>query len=292
MKLSAIISKGQKCLALSTPTRRYLFFMGAYYALIWPIYLVLVSVMDFFHLQLGHHLGTMGAWIMAWAWPLALVAKGTSLFIIWKLISINEDRSTTWKKLWPLNVWPSMEVWAVLVMVWFLLAIICRPVWAGTSWHLFLEGLFSLAIFYLLDALLLKKITNYLASQKIVFSHPYRNVFFLAWAIGLESYIFFRLAFPFAEGHAFYVLINTALMVALALWRSGRAADLLAVAFGIFACGGCGFGQDPLWGSANQVFRLGHELQAGEYFILAVIILGYWWHRQERRTHGQRDNLF
>ena len=291
MKLSHTLRRGAQYLVLSTATRRYLFFMGAYYILLWPIYLVLVSVMDFFHLQLGHHLGTMGAWIMAWAWPLALVAKGISLFILWKVISINEDRSTTWKKLWPVNVWPSMEVWAVLVMVWFLLAILCRPVWAGTNWYLFLEGFWAIAIFYLLDAILLKKISYYLAGQKIAFSHPNRSVFFLAWGIGLEGYVFFRLAFPFAEGHAFYVLMNTAMVAALALWRSGRMADLLAVALGIFACGGCGFGQDPLWGSMNQIFRLGHELRAAEYFILVVIILGYWWYRQERRTHGQRENL-
>ncbi|MBP5296042.1 MAG: hypothetical protein J6Y94_01770 [Bacteriovoracaceae bacterium] len=291
MQVGQIIAWGKKFLRPSMATRRYLFFMGAYYVLMWPIYLVLVSVMDFFHLQLGHHLGTMEAWILAWAWPLVLVAKVLALFIVWKLISINEDRSTSWKKIWPHNAWPAPEVWAVLVMFWFLLAILCRPVWSGTSWHLFLEGFFSLAIFYLLDALLIKKITSYLAQREITFTHPGRREFWLAWAIGLEGYVFFCLAFPFAEGHAFYVLINTAIMAYLALWRSGRGADLGAVAIGLFACGGCGFGQDPLWGSAHQIFRLGHELQAAEYFILAVIILGYWGHRQERRKQGQRTNF-
>ncbi len=271
--------------------RYYLFFMGAYYLLLWPIYLVLVSVMDFFHLQLGHHLGTMEAWIMAWAWPLVLAAKGISLFIIWKLISINQDRPVPWKKLGPPNFWPSPEVWAVLVMVWFLLAILSRPVWTGTSWYLFGEGFLALAAFYLLDALLLKKINAYLASRDISLAHPGRSEFLLAWGIGLESYIVFSVAFPFAEGQAFYVLMNTAIMAYLALWRSGRLADLVAVALGIFACGGCGFGQDPLWGTSYQVFRLGHRLTASEYFILVVIILGYWWHRQERRKHGQRANL-
>jgi len=270
---------------------RYLFFFGAYYALMWPLYLVLVSLIDFFHLQLGHHLGTMEAWIFAWAWPLVLGAKFLSLIVWWKIIGINEDRQVSWKKLFKGNAWPSAEIWTVLGAVWFLWAILCRPQWVGTPWYIFGEEFVALAAYYLLDAIYLKKIGWYLEGQNQGLSAGGGRVAVVIWLLGLEAYAFFALAFPFAEGHRFYVWINTALVAYLALWRQGRWADLMAVALGLFACGGCGFGQDPVWGTTAQVFRLGRALTWPEYFILAVIILGYWWRRQERRQHGRRENL-
>ena len=268
----------------------YLFFFGAYYLLMWPLYLVLVSLIDFFHLQLGHHLGTMEAWIFAWAWPLVLVAKLLSLIVWWKMIGINEDRKLSWKKLFRGNAWPSAEVWVVLGASWLLLILLCRPEWGGISWYILGEEFAALALFYLLDAIFIKKISWYLEDKQPGLGLG-RQTWWVIWPLGGEAFVLFHLAFPFAEGHHFYVWINTALMAYLALWRNGRWADLLAVALGLFAAGGCGFGQDPVWGTSTQVFRLGHTLIWPEYFILAVIILGYWGHRQERRKQGQRTNF-
>jgi hypothetical protein len=253
-----------------------------FYALIWIVHLLFVSVLSFFHFLLNHQLGTIEAWIFAWGWPIILICKLASLGVIWKFLIIKMDRPYTWKDVIKFEgLLPSGEI--IVISIFLLLAAVwvCRPSEAGDNIFQLsaaLQGVVGISFFYFSDVFMIKILDDIYPLQE-------KHLFWRKIVFPLAPYASFYAIFHYSIGPAFFLYWNTLLMIYLCSWRGGRWPDILFTLFIYISPAALFLGQDPVWGEYFQIFKMARPMNALEYSILVLIAIGYLWRRQGRREN-------
>ncbi len=266
---------------LSGPFGRQITALMAYYLLIWPIQLSLVSVATYFHLGMEHPLGVIEQWLFAhgpWIMMASkLSAAGTVLMFVFQAGPHRHPyRKVVMDRLRP----PDQEIILVTCVAAVLTLATGMPERASVvtiAWGQVGVSLLGTCIFYGTDLYVL-----FALAQEFPLSLR-RRMFVQALAV-LMMWGFGKACFPFADGMSSAVLFNFLTLLFLAHWhvedlvRPGLYLGLFLAPFAAL------MGLDPMWGTSMAPFVAAHRLGPAHSAILLSLAIGH--------AYAKERNLF
>ena len=242
----------------------YLFF-GALF------YLVLISIISFFHFMLGHKISEIQEWILGYGWQLIILSKLMAFFCIFQIIGLDayyKDlfKYITEKKIQKLNR-------NILILIFFtVIFFIMIGQLVIIPYHQFQVIRFALAlvgimVFYTTDLVLL-------VALQIVYPLDKRALVFRLLVFPLLFLLSAKLTYTFAENINFFVWGQFfAVMYLLNIDRNNYLSVLLYIvttsAVFVF-CGG-----DPVWGNLFSILKFEKPITGVSIVLWLAIFIMY-----------------
>ncbi len=249
---------------------RHLGYYLVFCFLTWFFHLLLISILTFIHLQLGHSLKVIDEWFFQNAWMIISFSQFSSLLVSFQLVSMWSDRR---QLLAPLTrqgwgvIRPSFS--RVLGFLW--LALLC---WGIPQFKLeadFFKNLASIlgiCLFYGVSVFFVGTL-----NEIFPLNRSEKN-----WQILIFPFLFWIMidtTFPYRSVWGFEVALILAFSLFLYFWR-GENWTHPALFLGAFvAPSGAFFGSDPLWGASFSFGKISSPLKAYEWGILLSISWAY-----------------
>lgn len=103
---------------LRSPLGRQLSGYLLFYLVLWSLHLIIISLVSFFHLLLGHNIQTIGDWIGDRGWTLILISKLLVLFVSMQFINLKTNKLSAIKSYFKNSIQrPRIEMFVVLVFL-------------------------------------------------------------------------------------------------------------------------------------------------------------------------------
>jgi len=242
----------------------YLFF-GALF------YLILISMISFFHFMLGHKISEIQEWILGYGWQLIILSKLMAFFCIFQIIGLDayyKDlfRYITEKKIKKLD----RNIFILIFFTAIFFVLLGQPV--VISHHQFQMIRFALAlvgitVFYVTDLILI-------VALQIVYPLDKRALVFRLFIFPLLFLLSSKLTYTFAENINLFVWGQFfAMMYLLNIDRNNYFSVLfyIIITSAVFVF----FGGDPVWGNLFSIFKFDKPIAGGFILLWLAIFIIY-----------------
>lgn len=240
---------------------------------LWFMNIIVVSIISFFHFQLGHRLGTIENWLFEQGWAPILISKLLAFLVLLKISQLRlTDRALLGHLL--IKSWrpPRIEMMASFLFLAFFI------IWFGSPqlkeaghlniWEI-VVSFFSSLVFYSIDFSVILVLEYIFGIEKK--SHLFLKIFGLSYLLFEVQRSSFLYAANF-KGHVWvFLAIGAALVLAEKINWSWPLLFLWLIVAPISAV----FGLDPLWGDFYSPLHLLFPLSPIHYFGLSMVIFFY-----------------
>lgn len=270
---------------------KHILYYGMFHLLVWFFYLLLVSVIAFFHFMLKHHLSDVEDWLFIHGWEIVLITKLGAFFILLKFIYVKNSVRRPFRKLLSDGMLaPIKENFVVITFLLFFLVSLGYPIEAQES----KAGLFGQIIslfgnfaFYMVDILFINALRN---------NYPLDAT----WKKRLELFLFPLIFFLVSKNIFLYetnmnemVFFNAIFCLYLSDWKRSNW-TYSALYLLLFSCPvSVIFGMDPIWGKTfsflNMKFSVLEKILIPRetiYISLLIISLGYLFLKKKKSDFG------
>ncbi|OFZ27860.1 MAG: hypothetical protein A2381_07640 [Bdellovibrionales bacterium RIFOXYB1_FULL_37_110] len=250
---------------------KQLLMYGGYLFFIALFYLVLISIISFFHFMLGHKISEIQEWILGYGWQLIILSKLMAFFCIFQIIGLDayyKDlyRYITEKKIKKFD--RNILILILFTAVFFIT--LGQPV--IIPHHQFQMIRFALALvgitaFYVADLILI-------VALQIVYPLDKRTLVLRLLIFPLLFLLSSKLTYTFAENINIFVWGQFFVtMYLLNIDRNNYLSVLLYITItsAVFVfCGG-----DPVWGNLFSIFKFEKPITGGLIFGWLAIVVMY-----------------
>lgn len=263
----------------------------SYHITIAICYLIIISIIAFFHFLLGHRLSQIQEWILGYGWQLVIMSKLIAIYIIFHFIEMDNIKGDIYKKI--INIKKRMPERNVLIVtlftaVFFILA--GKP--EAITYHQFQIIRFVLAIigmlvFYLTDLFLI---------SAMQYLYPL-NRHGLKLRLLIFPLIFWgmsKLTFMYTDGinELVWVLFFGALyLLNMNMNNQSNILYFISLISGVFVF--CG--SDPVWGELFSTIHFGKPLTIIHISSWLIIFMTYLWIKKSKfiiKAKRRFSNLF
>lgn len=252
---------------------KHLYYFTGYYLFHALIYLIVLSIIAFFHFLLDHRLADIQDWIFFQSWWILIFSKSTAFFVISRFTGIlSFERKPLIHLLQYKKGIFRTEIYVAISIFLLGMALLGRPVWREEfEWELssVLLNYIGVCLFFGLDGLLLLTLNDELPLKRknwyieiVLFSlmaflfNKWTYFYGLNWS--LEIVFFFILVFYCLRLRGGYVWLHSFLLILLMI------APLCAL-----------FGLGPLWKGLYSPFIFEKSIGGLEIGVFSVLTLIY-----------------
>jgi hypothetical protein len=256
-----------------TPLGNQVKFYGLFYLSLWSFHLIIISLISFFHLLLGHNIRTIGDWIGDRGWLLIIFSKITIFYLALQFIRLKSKKLNLLKSYLQNSIQlPRREVFVVIVFMLVGLAGLGRV------------GFNRAYIFEL------PRILYSIIGTLVLFSVDYALIVVFEIFFPLESehqkrlklvlvpllfYAFTYITFIYEQNVSFRLYAYFFLIIYLGEWRRRNwTLPLLALTSFVVPVHSL-MGLDPVWGANYTFFAAQRPVGTFSLFILIGISVGY-----------------
>jgi hypothetical protein len=234
------------------------------------VYIALVSLSLFFHLQLDHSTVVINTWLFENGWGLAMASKIAGFFVTTRYLSVHlGERHPIRTHLKETFKFPGMPVFVVSIAFLLWALFLGGPKISESPQSTILEILFSyfgMIFYFLFDALifdLVRRIWPLSRRDSVIASG------LILCAVTLSSYVLFA----FGQMGTTVVAWNTAwvLLFTFLFGWSGSIPYLVIYAAPSAAL----IGLDPAWGAEFSPYKLSKTIMTSDWLALSLVAVGY-----------------
>ncbi|MCY4524096.1 MAG: hypothetical protein OXB84_05090 [Halobacteriovoraceae bacterium] len=239
---------------------------------IWPVHVLLISTIAFFHFLLDHGMGVVEDWISYRGWIIIMITKIPLFYVFFRFITINSDSRNTLKSFLLKNfTYPRKEIFAVTILFFIYTLVVGNPeyitLFKVESFKIIIS-FFSIFIFYITDLLIIKFLNIKYPLNPL--EENLQNLLF-----PLIFFIMGKITFLYAKNMTFLVYFNFLFCLYLQRWKKSNWSSCFLFLI-IYVCpAGIIFGLDPIWGSLFSPFKMSNDLKISYFIVLAFMLIGY-----------------
>jgi len=247
----------------------YLFF----YLVLWSLHLIMISLVSFFHLLLGHNIRTIGDWIGDRGWTLIIISKLLVLYMGMQFINLKTNKLASIKSYFRNSIQaPRIEMFSALLFLIFGLcgvgqmAINDKMIFEITRLVIALVGTF---IFFTVDYLLTIVLDLFYPVREE--DLKWKRLFILPalFYFCTTATFIYELTISFKFYSFFLILMY------VGEWRRRNWTLPLLFLSAFIVPAFLLFGQDPAWGDVYSLFSPGRKISSTSIFILIIFTIGY-----------------
>ena len=257
---------------LERPFVRHLLYYAFYNVCIVLCYVLVVSLVAFFHFLLEHHFGVIEEWIFERGYNVLLVCKVVALGIVFHFLNIYSELKYPIRDFLKMDYiipWPK-----IIVIIFFLLVMMVifghpyQKPWSEVFYFKILAGFVGSFFFFFLDIVLLVVLEYVipLGNRKII---PYTLL------VSMIFYMVAKSTFLYADGMDVLVLFNAFLCFYLVRYRSLNWFLPALYLFFFVSVSSSFLGMDPLWKGAYSFFQMSVRPGFLELSAMALIVVAY-----------------
>lgn len=244
-----------------------------FYAVLWALHLIMISLVSFFHLLLDHNIRTIGDWISDRGWTLIIISKLLVLYLGMQFINLKTNKISSIRSFFRNSIQtPRLEMFTALL---FLLIGLCGLGQVGANSkmifefnRLFLSALGTFILFavdYLLMIILdiFYPIREDAERRQRLFLFPLLFYFFTGATFIYELTISFKLYSLFL------------LLMYVSEWRRKNWTLPLLFLLAFIIPAYTLIGLDPAWADVYSLFSAEKKISSFTFLILIAFALGY-----------------
>lgn len=261
---------------LGAQVSNYLFF----YAIVWAFHLLIVSVVAFFHLILGHNIGTIADWIVDRGWIQISITK---ILIFMLAIQFMRLRNKKYAHIRGMlrNSFAIPRHESFVVILFLLLSMIGVGDIYFNHAYIFEPGRMLLStlgtfIFFGIDLILILILDVF---------HPLKHQKDIRRKIFLFSLLFYlvtRATFIYEQTISFKLFSYFFLILYCAYWRRRNWSLPLLMVGAVFVPAFSLFGLDPVWGETFTPFQMRHNISTVSITLMFAIAIFYFEYRKKK----------
>lgn len=272
-----------KDLAQSNLGQTLLYYLGFHFT-VWFFHFLMISVISFFHFQLGHRLGIIENWIFHQAWEIVILTKILALYVIIRIVHIRgESRKPIRDLLTSGFEKPKMEIFVVITFSILAFFLSGQPTVSDkVSVEVFksLVSLVGVIFFFMSDVFILNLLQGHFPLSRKTWIIKLLICPLIFWGF---SYISFRYGENLDSLIYFYLLM----LLFLASWRRLKKLKVksksnvsnwsLPFLYVIFFIGPVNslLGIDILWGKAFSYFELIKPIYFYHLLVISIVSIVY-----------------
>lgn len=278
-KLLGLYEESRLALAspLGTQARYYFYF----YALICFAHLIIISIVSYFHLLLGHNISTIGDWIVDRGWTLIIISKLIVFILVYQFVRLRGNYLLLIKNYFKNAIqWPRQEMYVCLLFLLFGLVSLGNIQWNSSLIfefdRIFLSVVGTIA-FFAFDYVFLIAMELF-----IPLGEEYKNKRIILFSF--LFYLFTYITFQYEQIISIKLFAYFFLLLYLGAWRrtNWTLPFLFLVSFIVPAF--TLFGLDPVWGHSFTLFKMIKQISTPSVFILIFFSTGYLQYRLKNKT--------
>lgn len=251
---------------------RFILGVCAYFILIIPFQIALVSLASFFHLQMGHPLGVIEQWIFAKGpWIMAIAKIGSAFFTLSFLLQASDLRHPL-KNLIHKNLGHFTFEPVVIVIVGIILILgacdVTRTSAISLDWETIFTSYLGTIVFYGTDFLLFG-----IMQQELNLS--LRSLLSIEIAAAFCQQLSLGTLFPFASGINWTVLPHFLTLIFLSIWKERNMIRPATFLFLYIAPMAALFGLDPIWSNQVSPYKLMRFTSGAHLYVLPILAVIY-----------------
>lgn len=261
---------------LGAQVSNYLFF----YAIVWAFHLLLISVVAFFHLILGHNIGTIADWIVDRGWIQMSVTK---ILIFALAIQFMRLRNKKYAHIRGMlrNSFAIPRHESFVVIFFLLLALVgvgdiyLNPAYIFEPTRIFISTLGTI-IFFGIDLILILILDVF---------HPLKqakDTFRKILLFSLLFYLVTRATFIYEQTISFKLFSYFFIILYCAYWRRRNWSLPLLMISTVLVPAFTLFGLDPVWGETFTPFQMRHNISTVAITIMFAIAIFYFEYRKKK----------
>jgi hypothetical protein len=253
-----------------------------FYAVLWLVHLILISIVSYFHLLLNHSISTIGDWIVDRGWTLIIISKLIVALIVYQFLRIKSDYLIQLKSYFKNAILlPKHEMYVCLL---FLIVGFISMGQIEWNYSLIFEldrvflSIMGTFIFFALDFVILVLLGLVFPSSDE--TSALRKILLFSCLFYLFSY----LTFQYEQNVSFKLCALFFLLLYVGIWRRiNWTLPFLFLAFFIVPIYSF-LGSDPVWGYSFSFFKMIRPISTFYFFILILFAIGYLQYRLKNRT--------
>jgi hypothetical protein len=261
---------------LGSQVSNYLFF----YAIVWAFHLLLVSVIAFFHLILGHNIGTIADWIVDRGWIQISITKILIFMLAIQFMRLRNKKYAHIRGMLRNSfAIPRHESFVVIIFLLFSLIgagdIYFNQAYIFEPTRILFSTLGTL-IFFGIDLVLILILDVF---------HPLKHKRDTLRKITIFSLLFYlvtRATFIYEQTISFKLFSYFFLILYCAYWRRRNWSLPLLVVSTILVPAFALFGLDPVWGETFSPFQMRHDIGTVSITIMFAIAILYFEYRKKK----------
>jgi hypothetical protein len=267
---------------LKSPTGVQVKYYFYFYAVIWLVHLILISIVSYFHLLLNHNISTIGDWIVDRGWTLIIISKLIVALLVYQFLRIKSDYLIQLNRYFKNAILlPKHEMYVCLVFLVFGYISLGKIEW---NYSLIFEldrmflSIIGTFLFFALDYVVLVLLS-------LVFPTPdetraLKKIFLFSFLFYFFSYI----TFQYEQNISLKLCAQFFLLLYVGIWRrpNWTLPFLFLVLFivPVFSV----MGLDPVWGYSFSFFKMIRPISTFYFFILILFAIGYLQYRLKNKT--------
>ena len=249
--------------------KHHVIFFLAYYFLNIIHYVILISVVAFFHFLLNQKLSDIESWIFDKSWELISIIKMTSSYIIFKILAVKmDDRMPLRQILGQLKKPKGREILVSLIFLYIVFFILTKPAATISS----SVNIFKIFISYFGSACIILSDCLILIALSTIYPLGKRQFFWMNFFLASISTALVSVLFQVNPDGAFFIFMGK-FLACVSLWSAPINPVLFALLF--FAPMISLFGLDPIWGNAYSFFSAKEDLSIEGIFVVTGVISAY-----------------
>lgn len=247
---------------------------ASYLLVMWLVHLAMISIIAFFHFQLGHGLSNIEDWVSYNAWEILVITKLTSFWAYYRFLTIRVESRFPVRLMLQRGFMPlGLKTLLPLLFIGFFLILVGKPLAVDAihvNWLKVLWSYLGIAIFFGVDIFI------FLTLQE-VYPLGKRSQLFLdllcALMLALASYGIF----PYVKGSRI-ILFTTLFITAFFthFYERHKNWTLPVLYLGLVAAPFAAlFGVDSVWGGRFAPFQMESEVGPIACLVLIVALIVY-----------------
>ncbi len=261
---------------LGSQVSNYLLF----YAIVWGFHLLLISVVTFFHLILGHNIGTIADWIVDRGWIQISVTK---ILIFMLAIQFMRLRNKKYAHIRGMlrNSFAIPRHEAFVAVLFLLLAFIGIGDVYYNQAYIFepvriLTATIGTFVFFGIDLILILILDVFHPLKK------HRDINKKIFLFSLLFYMVTRATFIYEQTISFKLFPYFCLILYCAYWRRRNWTLPILMIGTFFIPTFVFFGLDPVWGETFTPFKMRHDLSTTSILVMFAIVIYYFEYRKKK----------
>ena len=253
-------------------TQQSLYYI-AYNCLVAVVYLIIVSLISFFHFLLDHRLGVIEEWIFDRGWHIVITAKTLALAIMLISINIHSHLRHPLKEIFRKGLVspPQREIFITIVFSIFVVIFLARPeldIYPDISVFKITTSFIGSVLFYILDIFFLISLQDLFPLEK-----KYNHLKIVIFPL---FFLFFsKIIFLFGLNLNMTIFCHMFLCLYLSNWESSNWSIPIIYLILFVSPISAFLGMDAIWGGTYSVFRMTRELDGVEMPTLSLVSLLY-----------------
>jgi len=269
------------------PGLKSMLFFAGYLFLCSIVHIILVSIIAFFHFNLGHDLSLIEEWIFYQGWEIILTTKILSAFVILKFINQNTlERRPNRKLFLSRIVQPSSEFMVIIFVLFFCLLFFGRPLYSEHYNFSFIKSLLSyigVFSFFFIDLFILEMIAGETPPKgdlhKLLSGIIFAGLF---WMAG-------KMTYTYSADFNMMVYFNFFICYQIMYFKLNNFTGPILYLLLFVAPINILFGMDPIWLEHYSFFVMSSKIEAYYYIILASLIVTYLSYKKRSSLWDQQN---